>query len=797
MTNGQRTNMRISLVLLGYLCFSIPAALPLRAQVVSDGTTQTSVEISGDADFTILGGQLVNDILIHRFSDFSVPESGSATFRAIPDTQIIVGQVTGNSVSFIEGTIRVDGSSDLLLINPNGIIFGQDSSLDLSGSFLASTARGVKIGEEPLDTEESSSHLLKINLPIGLQFDENPGNIINRSSANSTEGELGGLRVPSQQTLALLGGSVIIENGLLSAPNGKIIISSFSGGASVNAFEAVNNQNLSSIDDTKLGSIDITGMSRIEVLATTPNEGMIQLVGKEIRISGQSQIFGLNLGSVPGVSIDMIASDLLELSNGSNIRSDTLSEGSAGNIAIYARDLVLTRGSTIGTTSQSDGVGGNIVLDVENRLEVTQESQITSQAFASGNAGDIEIDAREILIEERGQFTTTTFGSGEGGEVSIKADLMELKGDIKDQIQSGIFSRTATRSQTATGNGGEIMINAGRLILEDGAVITGASENDSQGSAGDISILANTVDIRGDGSSITGTSGNEKSSGNLTIEANDVVISNGGAISVESLRAGSAGTLEIKAESLSLTDQGLLNASTQGGEGDIIIQIEGPIFLRRASRITTDARGNATGGNITIGADTLTALEDSDITANAEQGGAGNISITAQGLFIDGEIFDQDNPSPVDEAGIPIGTPDSDIIASSQFGQQGQVEINNPDTDPTQGSLQPTTMLPDAAITQGCSSGGRSASFINIGSGGTRFDPADLLSNPDTWEDPSLPSSWLLDTTSSEAKVEGGSTIGWGFTPDVEITSLAESPSTLFKVWCPSYQEAQSPAIEE
>ena len=56
--------------------------------------------------------------------------------------------MTGGNASNILGTLGVDGAANLFLMNPNGILFGENARLDLGGSFVGTTANGVQFGEQ-------------------------------------------------------------------------------------------------------------------------------------------------------------------------------------------------------------------------------------------------------------------------------------------------------------------------------------------------------------------------------------------------------------------------------------------------------------------------------------------------------------------------------------------------------------------------------------------------------------------------------------------------------------------------
>ncbi|MEM1367200.1 MAG: filamentous hemagglutinin N-terminal domain-containing protein [Cyanobacteria bacterium P01_H01_bin.15] len=164
------------------------------AQIVPDGSTGTTVqpdvEIRGTPSDRIDGGTIRNNNLFHSFQDFNINAGRGAYFNNPAGIANIFSRVTGANVSSIEGVLGVLGDANLFFINPNGIIFGAGARLDVSGSFVGSTAESVlfdnyEFSASSLDTPP----LLTIGIPLGLQVGANPGDIVVRTQPLEITGE--------------------------------------------------------------------------------------------------------------------------------------------------------------------------------------------------------------------------------------------------------------------------------------------------------------------------------------------------------------------------------------------------------------------------------------------------------------------------------------------------------------------------------------------------------------------------------------------------------------------------------
>ncbi|MBD3886503.1 filamentous hemagglutinin N-terminal domain-containing protein [Phormidium tenue FACHB-886] len=750
--------------LLGSAVGILSCSQPIAAQVIPDNTLPAAErsQVTGNANAQIDGGARRGGNLFHSFSQFSVPTGGSAHFNNAADVQNIFSRVTGGAASDIDGSIRANGTANLFLLNPNGILFGSNASLDIGGSFIASTAGSINFADrfQYSATNPQTASLLTVSVPVGLQMGANPGRIEVQGNGYNLSvsppltspriirsNSPGGLQVPIGQSLVLVAGGININGGVLTAEQGRVELGSVrTGQVSLDDGFALS---YSGVKD--FGNIHLSQQS----LADASGSGSIQVQGHQVSLTDGSLLFVENQGTQVGGSIRVNAVQGLELSGTSpdggirgGLDSQAVGVGSGADVAVLTRQLALRDGAQIAAISFSSGKSGDVTTRASDSIQVIGVSSINpsivsgigSSAFSSGAAGDVALSTQQLTLLNGGSIASIMYGSGRGGDITVNAlDFIRGIGQSSLSVPGSITSVTL-----GAGDAGQVIVNTGRLVIQDGGAV--ASSTVATGRAGSLIINAReSVEVNGRPSglglpSYVGSAASivpeaqqqafglpdrpTGSSGNLTINTPRLSISNGATVTVNNEGTGNAGTLEVNANSISLDSNGSITAATTSGEGgNIGLNVRNALLLQNNSQITTSAGGN--GGNIRIntGAIATVPTANSDIRANSVNARGGNISINTSSIF-------GIEPRPQD-------TPLSNITATGATSAlSGTIDVNTAGIDPTAGLLDLPADLEDASslIAQGCPAD-EGNSFIISGHGGLPPTPEQQLDDDARWSD--------------------------------------------------------------
>jgi filamentous hemagglutinin family protein len=663
---------------LGCLSLSmITGVASVQAQaVVSDGTLNTIVTRSGNS-FAIDNGTTSGSNLFHSFREFSIPTGGSAVFNNSTNIQNIFSRVTGSTVSNIDGLIQAQGSTNLFLLNPSGILFGANASLNIGGSFVGTTAQTIKFADGLEFSAVNDRPLLTMSAPIGLQMGQNPGKIVNNGAR---------LEVPQANTLAFIGGDIQQTGGKLSVPggNGRIELISLgensqttiqpvSGGWLFNPSIA---QNLRDLQFTQEAEADGSGNGSASITA----------VGSNILVSNRSRFQGYNRGDRAGGTIALTASSSILVQEDSEIRTDVAGSGNSGNIEMFAPRIQLYNGTTVATVTWEgigkagnlliqgqdvtitndpfpiDFVDGNPVFRGSNVLSVTEnqgdagnitviaDTLTTSNnggfvnlVWGSGNSGTTTLISRNMIVQNRSGGTTATLGTGNGGDLNIITDSFYMDGS--SGYGSGAYGENA-------GRGGNVNITAKSIILRDNS----GFDSDTFGpeNAGNISLSADYIEL--DDAQINSRTGNSGNAGAINVSAQTFRLLNGGQLNVSTRASGDGGRITVNANAVELNGEPTQSTFASKNTGIL------------SSVLPDSAHPNPTGkgGNINVTASDLTIRDGAIISAStsAGTGNGGNITLQLDRLevFNGGQIMNVSGRA-------------AENVTSSA-GNAGEIEIN-------------------------------------------------------------------------------------------------------------------------
>ncbi|MHB8763285.1 MAG: two-partner secretion domain-containing protein [Deferrisomatales bacterium] len=573
-------------------------------------------------------GQTRGGNLFHSFGAFDIVTGESAAFTGAAGIANIIGRVTGGGPSSIDGLLRsaIDGAN-LFLINPAGVMFGPNASLEVSGSFHASTADYLKFqGGEVFHADPAAPSVLSVAAPEAFGFlGARPAPI---------SGENAFLRVAEGATLSLVGGEITYTGtsatpdeivgmpAVLTAPGGRINLVSVASPGEVD----LTSGDLGTGSFAELGRISFTQGAKLDVLSAggaLPGGTIVIRGGELLFQDGGMDVYGdpggvvdIRGGSLhldnyyvfpasfgetdhPGTAIEIDVTGELLMTHGALLDTQTVPfdpstsslSGNAGAIRISAGgvrlgDATIDENSYtsigfygyIASATAGTGTSGNITITAGDAI-VRNGFFIQTQTFSEGNAGDITLHADTLELRDRGNIGAFASGFGQGGHVEVSA---------RDILISAANAAGVTSSDNITGiiglteffsNGGTVDVNAGTLRLADGGKISTVLLG--SGAGADLGIQAenlsvagfledqgtyflSSVDARLFGPDATGTGGN------IAIGAQTLRLSNGGTIrtSLAEGAPGEAGNVAIQAGDIRISDLGQIQADSFLGTGN-------------------------------------------------------------------------------------------------------------------------------------------------------------------------------------------------------------------------------------
>jgi len=683
--------------------------------------------------YTITGGTQVGANQFHSFQDLSVPTANTAHFDNALTTANVIGRVTGSNISNIDGTLKTNGSTNLYLINPNGIIFGANAKLDIGGSFSASTANSFKFsdGSEFSATNPQAPSLLQVTMPLGLQYGK---------SSPAPVSNAGNLSVGKDLTLS--GGSVT-STGSLSAPKGNLRLEAIAGDVTATQLQAGRALQVMSVGNVTIDAIAITGNG-----TNNDNNNKVPLSdGSFLAVDVATRpVVDIRAGVLPSAFFS--APEIVNKLTGANISvgsitfDDTLKTAN-GLIFLtnqFAQNSNLAGDISVGeiSTYNFEGNAGSVAIDSKGGINVTTPIYAYSDNANGGavnllangditvagiytisNSYDYSIGGNISLLSRNGNIDTTqgnilaysyfydagkvTLKAGQDvrlGNVSTASGYYGVANDIEVDARSvSMINSTLSSDAYGYGNAGNITINAANSVSFDNSRVLSDVNLDAVGKGGNISINGASVSfIKGAylSSSIYG----EGDAGNVSINASGLVsfFGNSQASSVVAPNAvGNAGNVIVNAGSVSLTNSGLLSSTLgEGNGGDVSITANGLVSLDSSIVSSSPINPNLVGlngnsvvgkaGNVIVNAGSVSLTNSGLLSSTFGKGDAGDVTINAADsvLFNNSSAYSRVELGAVGKAGNvsiaarSVSLKNGASLSSSTYGtgSAGDVNIN-------------------------------------------------------------------------------------------------------------------------
>ncbi|MEH1969609.1 two-partner secretion domain-containing protein [Nostoc sp.] len=592
-------------VLTGSILSGLLFAQSSAAQVIPDATLPVGErsQVSGNPNIQIDGGARRGSNLFHSFSQFSIPTGESASFNNAVDVQNIFSRVTGGSISNIDGLIRANGTANLFLLNPNGILFSPNASLNIGGSFVATTATAIGLANGEVFSSDATqplpSQLLSVN-PNALFFNQLAAQaIINQSTANNGTG----LQVPRGQSLLLVGGDVRLEGGQITSPGSRVELGGVAGQGLVGLSATAGDWRLSFPDAVARSDVSLSNSAIVD--ARGEGGGSIAITARNLTLSQGSRLWvgikdGLGNARAQAGDMQLDATEAINLANDSLIGNQvgSGSTGNAGNINITTGAFSATGTAQLGSDTLGRGNTGSININARDTVSWDGDGVLGGTAVQPtgvGNAGDFNITTGSLFVRNGARLGSVTRGQGNTGSININArDTVSM-----DSYKGGAVLIGSGVDPTGIGNSGDINITTGSLSLTNSAQVS--SYTRGQGNTGRVNINARDRVFLDRGTGIN----------NGYNSAIYSVVALGG--------VGNSGGINITTESLSLTGGSQVSSFT-AGRGDA-----GSVTINARDRVSIDGATSADGG---VKSDIITQVESGAV------GQGGNVTIATGSLSL-------------------------------------------------------------------------------------------------------------------------------------------------------------------
>jgi filamentous hemagglutinin family protein len=704
-----------------------------------------------------------------------------------------------------------NGEVSGLKVQPGQTLGLVGGNISLTGGVLAAEAGNIELGSV-------AAGIVNLNLEqqgFSLSYEDVSAfkniNLEQRAFIDASGFNGGSVQIQANEVKLTDGSAVLIQNlGEESSGNLK-----------------VNTANSLSVNGATADGIIASGLYT-EALAGGKG-GNIEIDSSQLEVVDGGAILTDTFSTAASGNLELNVSDVVEIvgfaainpNKFSVISAQTFGAGDAGTINITTKNLTALDGGNVASLTgglTGTGSGGNVNINAQESINLTginpiafAPSQITAGSGGAGNAGNVNLATKNIVIKDGGRIDASATASGNAGNVGINAsESITVAGTVPDSLNPSLIIASANildpelrellrLPSIPSGDSGSVTIATPQLRIMDGGVVT--VRNDGTGDAGNLQIKANLLELANNGG-ITGVV-QEGSGGTIELEiADSVNLTGGSQIASDNLGGKDGGEITITANELKISDRSFITTTSfsSGKGGDITLDITDSINIQgigfkqfqqtfqanaingsleagtRGTGIFIGTAADGTGGNLKIATNSLSLREGGIIFSPIFTGGTGgNIEIDASDIDISGSALQissgiESNNSAA-AGNILIDTQrlklqDGGTIVNANFGDAtgGNIDINaaefvNVQNTPV-GSLLFTGIYSNTSI--GTGNGGN----INLKTANLSIDQGLLTSNTGAFIDEGL---------NFDGGGDGGN-INVDVEDTIEITGITTSP---------------------
>ncbi|MEQ8975955.1 MAG: CHAT domain-containing protein [Coleofasciculus sp. C1-SOL-03] len=686
----------------------------LNAQPITPAADETGTVVTPNGNqLDITEGSLSRDgaNLFHSFEQFGLESGQIANFLSNPEIRNIFGRVVGGDASIINGLIQVTGgNSNLFLMNPAGIVFGENSRLNVPADFTATTATGIGFGEGNwFNAFGGNEYQDLVGNPSGFAFDlAQPGSVINAGNLAVTEGH----------NLTLLGGTVI-STGELAAPGGNITVAAVPGESLVRISQPgqLLSLEIAPPRDSQGMLLPVSPLDLATLLTGSGETGETGLTVSAETVKVTDTEFSVGNGDAIANSI---TAQTATLSASNNLMLVPVGAHRRAPSLVTTGDLTLLAGSTVIARDNLAHpfiaqAGGNLYIQGNQGIDIWALNHLQTPFVSGGNLSLVSngIISGDAHFASGGSLAMLNLSGEPGNFVSLNDPIISVNGDIVfGDYRGAALKVEATGSITVNGDISidfpdnspslpdgqpgsdlDLLKNQRALILRAGLPSLENPENVPQ-----FNVPTSGTDFTSPGSSsplgnitITGTI-NTSSQG---IDAGPIILFASGDISAGQINAtfftlesrpGNGGDIDITAGGDITIDNGFETFSASENAGSLTFESRtGDIRINclsgAANCIEVPAYGN--GGNIDFNSPQGMIEIKGQVDASSGARNSGNITLTAKNDIITGELRTRIGGGNGDAGNITIDSAEGsinidNIVASSLNGNGSTVKLTAP-----------------------------------------------------------------------------------------------------------------------